>query len=358
MRVAGSEYLEWFKARRPMRFNLAMSGAPAYPIAELGVSIEEIERNASAANSRQSLQQALAAKAGVSPDSVVTASGTSLANYLAMAALVEPGDDVLVEHPAYEPLLAVARYAGGDVKRFTRSAESGFEVRVEEVERSITNRTKLIVIANLHNPTSVRTHEDTLRAIGTVAKKVGARVLVDEVYLECLYEQFRTVFRLGSEFVVTSSLTKAYGLSGLRCGWVLAEPELARRMRRIKDLLDPAEPHPAEPLSVAALQQLDRIGARAKSLLEGNRAVLNQFLDSRKELIAVRPQFGTSVFPRLKDTDTDGFVTLLRDRYETDVVPGKFFGAPDHFRLGMGCDPETFAQGLERLGAALDEIQR
>jgi hypothetical protein len=288
------------------------------------------------------------------PACVVVASGTSLANYLAIAVLVEPGDEVLIEHPAYEPLVAVARQFGAEIRRFQRRPDDGFQIRPEEVERSVTQRTKLIVITNLHNPTSVLTSEATLRAVGEIAKRVGAYVLADEVYLECLYEDARTVFHFGEQFVVTSSLTKAYGLSGLRCGWVLAEAGLAKRMRRFKDLLDPARALPAEPLSVIALQQLNRIGARAKSLLETNRVVLNRFLDSRQDLDAVRPQFGTSVFPRLKHGDPERFFALLRDRYETDVVPGQFFGAPNHFRLGIAGAPEIFAAGLDRLGAALD----
>ncbi|HYR92327.1 MAG TPA: aminotransferase class I/II-fold pyridoxal phosphate-dependent enzyme [Terriglobia bacterium] len=349
-----SEYLEWFKARKPARFNLASSGIESYPLADLGVSPADIEQNIS----EESLEEAIAARSQVSPACTVAAYGTSMANYLAMGVLLEPGDEVLIENPGYEPLVAVARHFGAEVKRFQRRPDDGFRIRPEEVERLVTKRTKLIVITNLHNPTSVLTDEATLQALGRIARTAGAYVLTDEVYLECLYENARTVFHLGEEFVVTSSLTKAYGLSGLRCGWVLAEAELAKRMRRFKDLLDPAFPHPAALLNVNALRQLSRIGSRAKSRLDANRVVLHRFLDSRQDLEAVRPQFGTSVFPRLKHADFERFFTLLRERYETDVVPGLFFGAPDHFRLGLAADPETFAGGLERMGAALDQIQQ
>ncbi len=349
----GSEYLEWFKSREPSRFNLASSGVQPYPLADLGVSLDRIEQNMP----EDSLQEAIAARSKVPPACVVVASGTSMANYLAMGVLVEPGDEILIEHPAYEPLVAVARRYGARIKRFQRRSDDGFRIRPEEVERSVTKQTKLIVITNLHNPTSVLTDEATLRAVGEIAKNVGAYVLADEVYLECLYENACTVFHVGEQFVVTSSLTKAYGLSGLRCGWVLAEGKLAKRMRWLKDLLDPALATPAAPLSVIALGQLDRIGLRAKSRLDTNRAVLHSFLDSRPDLEAVRPQFGTSVFPRLKHADFEQFFALLRDRYETDVVPGQFFGAPGHFRLGIVADPETFAGGLDRLGAALDQAR-
>src|SRR6185503_2568683 len=100
-------------------------------------------------------------------------------------------------------------------------------------------------------------------------------------------------------FVTTGSLTKAYGLSGLRCGWILAEPDLAEKMWRLNDIFGVIPAHPAERLSVVALNDLDRISARAKELLETNRVILNRFLDSRDDLQSQRPEFGTVVFPRL-----------------------------------------------------------
>jgi len=209
----------------------------------------------------------------------------------------------------------------------------------------------------LHNPSSAFVNEVTLRRLGEIARGVGARVLVDEVYLEALFDQApASAFHLGNEFVATSSLTKAYGLSGLRCGWVLADPELAKRMWRLNDLFGNIPAHPAERLSVIALKNLDRIGARARSLLEKNRGLLDQFLDSRDDLGAFRPEIGTVVFPRLKGGSVDELCRLLSETYETSVVPGKFFEMPDHIRIGIGCDSEMLAGGFERLGAALDEL--
>jgi hypothetical protein len=351
-----SDYLGWVKTRKPLRFNLAASGVMNYSLADLGAGIDDIELTGPGLNGYEPLQEALARKCGVLPDCVVRAAGASMANYLAMASLAGPGDEVLIEHPAYDPLLAVARNLGATVTRFKRAFEDGFRIRPGEVARSVTGRTKLIVITNLHNPSSVLTDEDALRRLGEIARGVGAHVLVDEVYLECLYEASRSAFHLGKEFVVTSSLTKAYGLGGLRCGWILAQPELAERMWRIKDLIDPLAAYPAEQLSVIALRQLHKIATSAKALLDANRPLLNRFLDSRQDLEAIRPGFGTAVFPHLKYGDMERLLGLLRDRYETDVAPGRFFEMPDHFRVGITGDPESLSAGLERLGAALDEL--
>src|SRR5262249_19041813 len=160
-----------------------------------------------------------------------TAMGTSMANHLAMAALVSPGDEVLIERPAYEPLVALARYLGAHVTRFERPFESGFAVDPDIVAAALTPRTKLVVLTNLHNPSGAFTDEATLTRVGEAARSVGARVLVDEAYLDAVFDELaRTALRLGPTFVVTGSLTKVYGLSGLRCGWILAETSLARQI--------------------------------------------------------------------------------------------------------------------------------
>jgi aspartate/methionine/tyrosine aminotransferase len=358
-RATGSDYIEWAKTRSQARFNLATSGVLHYPIAELPVAIDDIELSGPSWYGYEPLQQALAAKCGVSRENVVAAIGTSMANHLAMAAILEAGDEALIEHPAYDPIVSTASYLGATVKRFERRFEEDFRIDLDEVERAITDRTRLIAITNLHNPSSALVDDATLRQLGEIARRVGARVLVDEVYLEALFDRApSSAFHLGNEFVTTSSLTKAYGLSGLRCGWVLAEAELAERMWRLNDLFGNIPAHPAERLSVIALKNLDRISARARALLEKNRGLLNQFLDSRDDLDAFRPGIGTVVFPRLMRGSVDKLCALLRDKYETSVVPGRFFEMRDHIRIAIGCDSEMLAGGLERLGAALDELAR
>src|SRR5262249_22674104 len=157
---------------------------------------------------------------------------------------------------------------GASIRRFPREAPLG---------DFVSSRTRLVVVTNLHNPTCSRFNEAKLKEFAETASNVGVHVLVDEVYLQCLYENASSAFHLGPGFISTASLTKAYGLGGLRCGWILSEPELARHMWRIKDLIDPSSPHPSERLSVIAFQKLDRLVVRAKNLVETNRALLREF---------------------------------------------------------------------------------
>jgi aspartate/methionine/tyrosine aminotransferase len=352
-----SPYMEWAKTRSHARFNLATSGLASVPLSQLPVRLEDLELSAPGGYGYEPLQARLAKRAGVPADCVVAATGTSMANHLAMAAVVEPGDEVLIEHPTYELLVTLAEYLGARVRRFPRRFEDGFRVDPREVARAITPRTRLVVLTNLHNPSGVRTGDATLAEVGELVRHAGARVLVDEVYLEALFDPaVRSAFHLGEHFLVTSSLTKGFGLSGLRCGWILASPELAARMWRLNDLFGVIPAYIAEQLSVVALDHLDEIAAYAKVLLETNHRCLHQFLDSRKDLAAVRPEAGTIVFPRVLSGAADRLCALLREKYETSVVPGKFFEMPEHFRLGIGGDPEMTRGGLDRLASALDDL--
>jgi aspartate/methionine/tyrosine aminotransferase len=352
--------MEWAKLCSSAKYNLATSGMASLPLAELGVQMDELEINGPSIYGYAPLLEAVAARYRVPPESVVSAIGTSFANYLALAAAAEPGDEILVEQPAYDPLLQTAHYLGLKVGRFLRPAEQDYAIDLNDLERNLTSRTRVIVITNFHNPSGVLVSDADMREVARLAAKVGAWVLVDEVYREMLFEDRpQTAFHIDPErFLITSSLTKAYGLSGLRCGWVLSPPELAQRMWHINDLHGSTFTHPGELLSVIAFEKLARIAARMKSLLETNRNLLRNFLRSRKDLDYCWPDFGTIVFPRLRQGNGEAFCRMLRDEFETTVAPGSFFESPGGFRIGVGAAEEEVNAALEQLSQALDKWGR
>jgi aspartate/methionine/tyrosine aminotransferase len=370
-RTKRSPYMEWAKTRSHAKYNLATSGLLGVPRAEFPVNLDELEITAPGNYGYAPLVRRLAEHASVPEQCVVASAGTSMANHLAMAAVLDPGDEVLIEQPAYGPLLDVANYLGMRVKRLARRFEARFAIGLEELQRAITTSTRLIVLTNLHNPSGALLSAEMLQAIGKVAHRARVRVLVDEVYLEMLFgKPAPFCFPIGNTiagadenpFIVTSSLTKVYGLSGLRCGWILAAPELARRMWLLNDLFAATGAHPAERLSLMAFNHLEQFRERARALLTANRALLEAFLDSRRDIECFRPPAGTVVFPRLRlgltHRDPEAFFKLLREKYETSVVPGSFFEMPRHFRIGIGGDTATLGAGLERLGAALDAFAK
>ncbi|MGZ4898684.1 MAG: pyridoxal phosphate-dependent aminotransferase [Candidatus Angelobacter sp.] len=357
--TACSPYMEWAKLHSTAKFNLATSGVASFPLSGLGVTIDQLEINGPSIDGYEPLLQEIAQRYRVPQECVVSAVGTSLANYLALAATTEPGDEILVEQPTYELILSTAKYLGLEIRRFPRRAENNFAIDPADVERNLSPRTRVIAICNLHNPTGALVPDATLREVGELAARVGARVLVDEVYREMLFESVpASAFHIDPEcFIVTNSLTKAYGLSGLRCGWVLASPELARRMFRINDLHGATFAHPAELLSVVALEKLPQIVAHMKSMLDTNRQLLRDFLLRRDDLDYFWPEYGTIVFPRLKNGDVDSLCRLLRHEFETSVVPGSFFESPERFRVGVGTPTESVREALPQLERGLDRYR-
>ena len=344
--------MPWAKRRSQAKYNLATSGVAHWKLRDLPINIEDLEISGPSYYGFEPLQDALSQHCGVPSNRIVAATGTSMANYLAMATILKPGDEVLIEHPTYELIVDVALQIGAKITRFQRRP-SAFALDLSSIKDALSPATKLIVVSNLHNPTSALIDEATMKELGSL----GVRVMVDEVYLDAAFEQApKSAGVLGDQFIVTSSLTKVYGLSGLRCGWILAEPSLVEQMWQLNDKFGNIPAHMAELASIIALGELPRIAQNVRARLDANRKILWKFLDSRQDLDVCRQPFGTIVFPRLKRGSVDQLCDLLRTKYETTVVPGRFFDMPDHFRIGIGGDLEPLEEGLRRLGLALDEL--
>jgi aspartate/methionine/tyrosine aminotransferase len=346
--------MEWAKLHVRPTYNLAGSNLLACGVEDLPGAREALQINGDNDEGYRPLVEAIAGRYGVSPQMVATAPGTSGANFLAFVALVQPADEVLVEQPGYDPLLGAASVLGARVTRFERRFEDGYRLDPDAVRRAITPRTRLVVVTNLHNPSGVLASDEDLDEIGRVAERAGAKVLVDEVYLDSVPGTRGPAGARAPVFVTTSSLTKSYGLSGLRCGWVIAAPEIAERVRRARDVVDGSGAFPAERLAVLAFSQLDRLAARARGILDPNRRLILDFLASRPDLAFVAPAGGTVVFPRLRGVDdATAFVDRLARDHDTGIVPGSFFQAPSHVRIAFGGRRDTLEEGLVRLGRAL-----
>lgn len=350
-----SIYITWAKQQASARYNLANSGLLGCDLHDLPITRDDVALNGPNSEGYAPLIDLIAATYEVEPARVVTVQGTSMANFLAMATVLERGDEVLLEQPAYEPLLGALRYLGAEVKRFARRFGDGYQPDVDELRGLLTPRTKLIVITSPHNPSGVAIDQATLKQIGELAASVGARVLVDEVYRDILFEDAEPVAaRLGAQFITTSSLTKSYGLSGLRCGWILGAPEVAEAARRLNDLFGVVGAMPSDALAVTAFRHLPLLLARARSIIEPNIKLVHEFLHAHEDwLECVVPPRSMIVFPRLRQqTNSQPLHDLLR-QFETSIVPGKFFEAPRHFRLGFAVRPEDVEMGLRALARAL-----
>jgi aspartate/methionine/tyrosine aminotransferase len=356
-RTLKSDYMDFAKFKTGALYNLASSGVMDCVFDELGAGPEDLALHGPNAGGFAPLTSLVAERFRVSPDEVVMpGGGCSFANHLALAALVAPGDEVLLEMPTYELLETTLGYLGARLIRFERRPETGFAVDPEGVRAAITPRTRLVAMTNLHNPSGAAVPDAVVHDIADRAMAQGALVLVDEVYRELTFapDQAQTAFRAEGGVVVTSSLTKAYGLSGLRCGWILAPATSAARMRRLNDLFGVHPPHVSETLALAAFRRLGALKARADALVGENRAAFQAVLGGHPRLEARLFDHATTVFARPIGLDAEQLTERLLQAFDTGVGPGRFFGDRERIRLGLGGSSAPTREGLQRLARALE----
>jgi aspartate/methionine/tyrosine aminotransferase len=353
-RVIDSPYMQWAKGHVHAEFNLAASGLASAPISMLPFTPETLNITGNSYYGYTPLQEALARHCGLPAERIFSTLGTSLANHLAMAALLSPGDEVVIEEPSYELIIRTALYLGATVRRFPRRRELGFQIDPDDVARSISDRTRLVIITNLHNPTSVRTPDSILKSLSDLLRRRGSRLLVDEVYLDADFGNApKTAAHIDPNIIVTNSLTKVYGLSGLRCGWVTGDPVFIRKLWHLNDLYEVIPPHVTEQLSAIALDNLSLFRDRAHSILQQNHAAFRELIAGLPGIEVTSPGFGTVAFARLLRGTVADLEAMCLERFRTAIAPGRFFDAPEYFRIGLGGEPEMTAKGLENLRKCL-----
>lgn len=349
-------YMTWAKHHRGARWDLTGSNLLPCSVDDLPGAREALVLDGRNDDGWPPLVDAIAARFGVEPSRVATGPGASGANFLVCAALLRAGDRVLAEWPGYDPQAGAARLMGAEIDTFPRGWSRRFALDADAVEAALTDETRLIILTNLHNPSGVHSDRAALGRIGDLARSVGAKVVVDEVYLDAVPGVDATpAARLGDVFISTNSLTKSYGLSGLRIGWILADPETVERIWRVRDVVDGIGSVPSDVLGTLAFDHLDALLDRARGILGPGFALMRDFVEARRELDWVAPPGGSVGFPRLRDTDdADPFVEAAARDFDVSVIPGRLFGEPAHFRIAVSGERDNLERGLEALGSALD----
>ncbi len=353
---APTVYLRW--ARRfygQVELDLASSGMSPAPLGELGPLPPLDDREAP-----ERLRVAVASYNGVPKGDALPTMGTTHALWTAYTATLSPGDEVLVERPAYEPMFRIPEGIGAKVIWFDRPADARFALDPERVAAAMTPRTRLVALSNLHNPSGVRASDDAIGAIALIAARHNAYVLVDEVYapFDGMCDGSATwggsARKIAPNVITAASLTKVYGLGALRLGWLLGPPEIvARGEDALLSNLGHA-PLAWSAMGVAAFGHLPALAERARGLLAGKRARVEAWVASRENLEWSAPReglFGLALDKR------GGDVTAAIERAATEhgvlVAPGSFFGVPNGFRLSWSIDGTRLDEALARLAGAM-----
>ncbi len=344
----------------PQFLNISYSDMTPFTIPEFGRSLpRDLDLNWGDPAGMPRLRGRIAKHHGVPRERVMITSGATEANFVVNGAFVEPGDRVVVDAPMYSPLRDCPRGFGADVVEVPRDCEDGWTLDLDRIRKATNDRTRLIVFANLSNPTSAAVTAGELRELLDIAEERNAYVLVDETFREMAFARPPpSVASLGERGVAISTVSKFYGLGVLRVGWIVARPDILERVRGIKDYTTASASNLTQVFADWALQRHEFFRKRARTIVERNRALLAETLEKVPALRGGSSDIGNVVFPH-SDVDVTKLERLLIRKYRTVIAHGRFFSARgfrDHFRLGLGGKTPVFRRGLANLRRAAAEL--
>jgi len=319
----------------------------------------------SEARGTEALRQMLAdTYEGVSAEQILVTTGAIEANYLLFHELLDAGDHVIAPYPAYQQLYSVPRAIGCDVSLWPVGPETNYEYDLDRLEQMITPRTKLIIVNTPHNPTGAMLSPEAAARVYAMADTVGAWVLGDEAYRWLAVPGgapfAKPMIEHGPRGISVGTLSKPYGLPGLRIGWMVAPPEIAQRCWGLRDYITLSPGKLNDALARLGLKHHDRILARNHDIIQANLTAATHWLDARRDYLSWTPPRGGLLglikyelpIPSLE----------LADRLAIDhsvmLAPGSAFGYEHHLRLGIGQRPDIFAAGLVEAGRCLDGLRQ
>jgi capreomycidine synthase len=286
--------------------------------------------------------------------------GSTEANFLLSHALLSPGDEIIVSDPLYPQLSAVAQSIGCELRRWSLSFDRGYRPDFDELRGLLNPKTRMVVLNFPHNPTGISLTQDEGRRVREAVAQVGAYLVWDCAFTELTYGEppISQLTLLEYERCITmGTLSKAYGLPGLRVGWCLAAPEILASMVQVRDYvtlhLSPLVEWIAERVMRSADLLVDRRLAQAKH----NLTLVAAWVEAHRDAVVwVPPQGGVTAFPRLRLADSEPLCRHLAEKQGVLLVPGNCFGRPEHVRLGFGSSTAHLEEGLQRLSRSLSEF--
>ncbi len=346
-------------------YNLSESGVHPLTLKELLTPAEiedlaRIELGYTQTNGTLPLREAIARLyPGLGLEQVLTTAGSSEANFLLIWSLIEPGDEVLFELPNYMQMAGLLRAFGARVKTFRLREELGWQPDLDEIKALLTPKTKMIVLTNPNNPTGAVLDPGVMKGLVDLAAGVGAWILADEVYqgAELSGRTTPSFWGMADKVLVVSGLSKAYGLPGLRVGWIVGPEEVVKRTWPYHDYTTISPSALSDRLAALVLSPAtrERILARTRGILNANLPVLTSWLAGHGGLFSFRPpQAGAICFARygLKAGSTELVERLIREK-SVLLVPGDHFETDGYLRFGYGPEAGYLRRALARVDETL-----
>jgi aspartate/methionine/tyrosine aminotransferase len=353
-------------------YDMSESGIRAVTLRELmalGFDLEEMldtPLGYSQSNGTIALRERLAALyPGATPDNVEVTNGTSEANYLLALSQLRSGDRFALEVPNYMQLWGVPRSVGAEVDAFhlrPRDGE-GWELDWEEFGRAVRPGTKLVYVTNPNNPTGSVLSLADMRRIVARCDEVGAYLIADEVYqgAEIAGAITPSFWGMSDRVIVTSGLSKAYGIPGVRIGWIVAQPDVVAHCWTQHDYLTIGPNKLSDAVAKVAVEPTARefLYGRTRTILEENEPVVEEWIASFGDFLThIRPAAAAMAFVRYAgDQPSEAIAEWVRTKQSTLIVPGSHLGMEGYLRIWTGGKPEFLGEGLRRIGVGLDSLR-
>ena len=356
---------EWFDDYQyAVQYDIGESAVKFLTFGQLGFSFDDLPIRYGYHKGRPDLRAALAEQyQPLSAENILVTNGGSEAIFLIAAALLKPGDHVIVEHPNYPSLYEIPRSLSCSVSFLPLRFENGFKPDLSELDRLVTPHTKLVSLTHPNNPTGSMISREALAELIAWVEAKGLYLLFDETYREMGFENMLPpAATLSPRAISISSMSKCYGLPGIRIGWMATQDQaLLSSVLNIREQVTITNNAIGEEIAVQVLKQKERYLSRAREAILHNRAIVAEWMDCQEDFEWVFPEAGVVSLPRLRDrvtVDPEKLYRHLAEAYRTFVIPGRCFEVDNrHFRLGFGATPAEIRIGLSNLNRALADLR-
>lgn len=349
---------EWFdKYQYEVEHDIGESGVKFFDLEGLGVNLAKVQLRYGYHKGNPKLRELVSeGYEGLSSENIAVTNGASEANFAVIASMMNSNDHMIVEHPNYPSNYEVPTSLNMNFDFLKLRFEEQFRPSIERLESLLRKNTKLVSLTNPNNPTgSTLTEEELLRVIG-LAESKNFYLLVDETYRELYFgKPPPPAASLSSKAISISSMSKAYGLPGIRIGWVAADKSIIDAVCAVREQLTISNSSLGEAIAEFALRRKDGLLKEIKARVGSNFAILKEWFSKQRNLDWVPPSGGVVCFPRFR-ASTEKLCKILAEKYRTFVVPGYCFGLDEFFRLGFGGTREELIQGLKCVDSAIEEI--
>lgn len=300
----------------------------------------------------------------VDPDQILVTTGAIEANFLLFNILLDAGDHVVAPYPAYQQLYSVPKAIGCDVSFWKVTPENNFRYDLDALKKLVTPKTRLIIANTPHNPTGAMLTEAELREIYALADSVGAMVLCDEAYRWITVPGGETfappVCALGPRGISVGTISKPFGLPGLRLGWMVAPKNVIAKCWAMRDYVSLSPGKLNDQIAMLAFKHREKIIARNTAIIGANLNAANTWVAAHKDILSWRPPRGGLL--ALLKYELDMPSLALADKLATDysvmLAPGSAFGYENYLRIGIGQNPEVFKAGLDAASKCFAEVQK